>query len=112
MDNPYSADLTAILPRLTQWYLDHHDQLAGGGVTATLRESPPEWPKASISLSMNSGPRLTQLTVWDSGETELDLVDTDTGVHTPQHRVISTPGGLDDLLSQQLTWLRYQPPST
>jgi hypothetical protein len=61
---------------------------------------------------LDSGPRLSQLTVWDSGETELDLADIDSGKHTPQHRVISTPNDLDDSLNRQLAWLEYQPPST
>jgi hypothetical protein len=61
---------------------------------------------------LDSGPRLSQLTVWDSGETELDLADIDSGKHAPQHRVISTPNDLDDSLNRQLAWLGYQPPST
>lgn len=105
-------DLAAILPRLKQWHVDHRDELTAAGLTTRLRESPPEWPKASISLEIDGGRRLSQLIVWDSGEAELDLADLDTGVHVPQHRIIATPNDLDDLLSQQLTWLRYQPPST
>ena len=112
MTSQDTPDLAATLPRLKQWHTDHRDELTAAGLTTTLRESPPEWPKASISLEIDGGRRLSQLIVWDSGETELDLADLDTGVHVPQHRIISTPNDLDDLLSQQLTWLRHQPPST
>jgi hypothetical protein len=63
-------DLTAILRRLKQWHTDHRDELATAGLTTRLREPAPDWPKTSISLALESGPRLSQLTVWDSGETE------------------------------------------
>jgi hypothetical protein len=112
MDSEDVPDLAAILPRFKQWHIAHGDELAAAGLTTRLRESPPEWPKASISLELDAGRRLSQLIVWDSGETELDLADLDTGVHIPQHRIIHTPNDLDDLLSQQLTWHQYRPPPT
>jgi hypothetical protein len=53
-----------------------------------------------------------RLVAWDSGETELDLVDLDKAVHVPQHRIISTPDALDDLINQQLIWRGYPSSST
>jgi hypothetical protein len=44
-----------------------------------LRESPPAWPKTSLRLSLGLRPPTQPLTVWDSGEAELDLADIDSG---------------------------------
>ncbi len=105
MTSDNRPDLAAILPHLRQWHTDQCAPLTAAGITVTVRESPPEWDKASISITLESGPRCAQLIVWDSGETEFGLVDFDTLEHTPQHRIITTPNDLDGLLRQQLAWL-------
>jgi hypothetical protein len=71
----------------------------------------PDRDKDSIALGLDAGPRLNQLIVWDTGETELDLADLDAGTQTPQHRIIATPNDLDELLSQQLARQTTSPSS-
>jgi hypothetical protein len=85
------------------------------GIATTIKYSSPEWPKASIALDFDADPRLAALIIWDTGETELDLIDLHTDTDILQHHNITTTAEVDRLLREILTWLHpdsHSQPST
>ena len=101
------ADPATILRHLDDWYARRHQHLRAAGTGTAIKHSPPEWPKASIALEFDADPRLATLIVWDTGETELDLVDLHNAAHTAQHHDITTTAEVDGLLGGILTWLSH-----
>jgi hypothetical protein len=95
------------LNHLEDWHTRHHQQVTTAGTTVTIEHSPPGRSKASIALSFDADPRLAQLIIWDTGEAELDLIDLNTGTHTPQHHDITTTAEVDHLITEILAWIGF-----
>ncbi|MFD4829226.1 hypothetical protein ACFWPV_05115 [Streptomyces uncialis] len=91
---------------LTTWFAKNDQVLRTRGITAELRHSPEDGRlKNSAWLTVESGNRTTQITVWNSGEAELDFVDLGSGDHRPEHRDLQTEQELHALLGSILDWI-------
>ncbi|MEV6044174.1 HD domain-containing protein [Streptomyces xanthochromogenes] len=92
------------LPRaLTTWFGENEAALRARGITAEMGHSPEDGrPKSSAWLAGSAGNRGIQVTVWDSGEAELDFVDFGTGDHRSEHRDLRTEQELLALLGPTL----------
>ena len=91
-----------VLHHLQDWHAGQHKALIAAGITVTLEHSPPGRDKASLAMGFDADPRLASLIMWDTGETELDLADTRTGRHIPQHYDIHSSAEVDRLLKEIL----------
>lgn len=84
---------------LTTWFAKNGAGLRTRGIIAGLRHSPADGRlKNSAWLTVEAGDRVTQITVWNSGEAEVDLVDHGSGDHRPVHRDFRTEQDLQALL--------------
>lgn len=91
---------------LTTWFAENGAVLRTRGITAELRHSPEDGRfKNSAWLTAEVGNRATQITVWNSGEAELDFVDLGSGDNRPEHRDLHTEQELHDLLGSMLDWI-------
>ncbi|MFF1546560.1 HD domain-containing protein [Streptomyces sp. NPDC058291] len=91
---------------LTAWFAENNAILRTRGITAELRHSPEDGRlKNSAWLTVESGNRVTQITVWNSGEAELDFVDLGSGDNRPEHRDLQTEQELHALLGSILDWI-------
>ncbi|MFH8485160.1 immunity protein TriTu family protein [Streptomyces longisporoflavus] len=91
---------------LTTWFAENEAVLRTRGVTAELRHSPEDGRlKNSAWLTVETGNRVTQITVWNSGEAALDFVDLDSGDNRPEHRDLRTEQELYVLLGSVSDWI-------
>ncbi|MFJ2214282.1 hypothetical protein ACIQVO_09515 [Streptomyces sp. NPDC101062] len=91
---------------LTTWFAKNEAVLRTRGITAELRHSPEDGRlKNSAWLTAEAGNRAIQITVWNSGEAELDFVDLGSGDNRPEHRDLQTEQELHVLLGSGLDWV-------
>ncbi|MGW3288880.1 HD domain-containing protein [Streptomyces sp. NPDC001002] len=91
---------------LTTWSAKNEVPLRARGMTTELRHSPRDGRlKASAWLTVEADHRIVQITVWNTGETELDFADLSTGDHRPEHRDLRTEQELHVLLESVLDWV-------
>jgi len=91
---------------LTAWFTEKEAVLRARGVTAELRHSPEDGrSKSSAWLTVEAETRIIQVTVWSSGEAELDYVDLGGGDNRPEHRDLQTDQELRVLLKSAVDWL-------
>jgi len=91
---------------ITTWFAENDAVFCARGITAELRHSPEDGRlKNSAWLTVEAGNRVIQITVWNSGEAELDYVDLGSGDNRPEHRDLQTDQELHALLSSALDWV-------
>jgi hypothetical protein len=101
--DPRSPNLPATL---TTWAAKNEAVLRARGITTELRHSPRDGRvKNSAWLTVEAGNRIVQITVWSTGETELDFADLNSGDHRPEHRDLQTEQELHVLLGAVLDWV-------
>lgn len=95
-----------LLTALTAWFAKNEAVFRSRGITAELGHSPEDGRlKTSTWLTVEAGSRVMLITVWSSGEAELDHVDLGTGDTRPEHRDLQTDQELHDLLGSALNWV-------
>ncbi|WP_443066307.1 HD domain-containing protein [Streptomyces sp. NBC_01262] len=91
---------------LMTWFAKNEVVLRARGITAELRHSPEDGRlKNGAWLTVEAGNRVFQITVWSSGEAELDFVDLGSGDNRPEHRDLRTEQELHVLLGSGLDWV-------
>ncbi|WP_323180241.1 HD domain-containing protein [Streptomyces sp. NBC_01363] len=91
---------------LTTWFAENDAVFCARGITAELRHSPEDGRlKNSAWLTVEARDRGIQITVWSSGEAELDYVDLGSGDNRPEHRDLQTDQELHALLRSALDWV-------
>lgn len=91
---------------LRTWFASNAAVLRVRGVTAELRHSPEDGRlKNSAWLTVEAGNRAIQITVWNSGEAELDFVDLGSGGSRPEQRDLQTEQELHALLGSIVDWI-------
>ncbi|MFE3738887.1 hypothetical protein [Streptomyces sp. NPDC059134] len=91
---------------LRTWFAKNDEVLRTRGITAELRHSPEDGRlKNSAWLTVGAGNRAIQITVWNSGEAELDFVDLGSGDNRPERRDLQTEQELHTLLGSILDWI-------
>ncbi|MFF1420717.1 hypothetical protein [Streptomyces sp. NPDC058280] len=104
--------MTDLPQALTDWFAEHAADLkAEEGISCDLGRSPDDGRnKASVWLTLESETRLAAVTVWDSGEAELDYADVASGQVHPEHRDLRTHADLADAMAALGDWMR--PPTS
>ncbi|MGW1208083.1 immunity protein TriTu family protein [Streptomyces sp. NPDC002499] len=91
---------------LTTWSATNEAVLCARGITTELRHSPRDGrDKNSAWLTIEADNRIVQITVWSTGETELDFADLNSGDHRPEHRDLQTEQELHVVLGAVLDWV-------
>ncbi|MFI6683237.1 hypothetical protein [Streptomyces sp. NPDC050485] len=76
----------------------------------TLGRSPTDGrSKASSWLALETGANLCSITVWDTGEAELDQAELASAQVHSEHRDLQTHADLNDALAILVVWLRRPP---
>ncbi|MFD6938762.1 hypothetical protein ACFWAP_21740 [Streptomyces goshikiensis] len=83
------------LPQVLTAWLGEHSAYLPEAIDWDLGRSPDDGrSKASAWLALESATRLAAITVWDSGETELDYADVARGRAHSEHRDLRTHADL------------------
>lgn len=100
------TDEPNLVDRLRAWHDESLPDLEDEGVGVEFTEPAASRPKTSASVTLSSTHRIGKLTIWATGETELDLADALSGEVTQEHREISGKHGLLDATETLLAWVR------
>lgn len=90
--------IPAKLPlRLQAWFAEHEERLQSCGITGAIQRSPQDGrTKTSAGMTLEAEDHIGVLTVWSSGEAELEYGDLSTGQVRQRHRDLRT---FEDLLN-------------
>lgn len=94
-----------LLTQLREWY-DSQPNVTSDGISLEFTDPPFARAKRSASATAIGSTRLARLTVWETGEAELDLGDSATGEMDQQHREITGSLGLADAVETMMAWVR------
>lgn len=96
-----------LLEQLRAWFSAEADALRATGLAVEFAHPVQSLPKPSASVTVLGDSRLARLTVWETGEAELDLGDARTGSLEQQHRDITGRVGLVDAVETMIAWVRH-----
>lgn len=92
---------------LATWCTDQAAGLRAAAIDCEPGTSPADGrSKASTWVTLSTNARLATITVWDTGEAELDHADVESGQVRPEHRLLQTEGDLVNALSGLVQWVR------
>jgi hypothetical protein len=95
-----------LIAGLRAWAADRAPTLASEGITLQLDDSRSQASKASMSLSLDGEERISQLTVWVTGEAELERAEIATGLVRNEHCDLASLEDLGQALDDLLRWQR------
>ncbi|MFI6702760.1 hypothetical protein ACIBJC_28100 [Streptomyces sp. NPDC050509] len=99
--------MTDFLHALAAWRNHQEANLRAAAIGCELDTSPADGrSKASAWVTLSAKARFATITVWDTGEAELDHVDVESGQFRPEHRLLQTEEDLVKALSGLLQWVR------
>lgn len=93
-----------ILSVLRSWVAERATDLGTKGIALTLDESRIGADKPSLSLAVDGDESVGQLTVWGSGEAELEFSEIATGLARHEHRELNSVVDLRRALADLLRW--------
>jgi hypothetical protein len=79
--------------------------LLDGGYQVDFAKLPPDREKPSVSITIASARRISQLTLWSTGEAELSMGDSDSGTVSEEHREITSKVGLQNAVETLVGWV-------
>lgn len=94
-----------VLEKLRAWH-DCQQDGGDGGIAIEFTEQLSSRLKRSASATAVGPIRLARLTVWETGEAELDLSDVESGAMEQQHREITSTVGFSDAIETMMAWVR------
>lgn len=100
------SNATDLLDRLRIWHDEFAPSLRVEGYVVEFTEPLRTRAKPSASVLVGSTRRIAKLTVWSTGEAELDLGDAISGKATMEHREVTGDLGLTDATHTLVEWVR------
>uniref|UniRef100_A0AAU2JYG9 Uncharacterized protein n=1 Tax=Streptomyces sp. NBC_00049 TaxID=2903617 RepID=A0AAU2JYG9_9ACTN len=98
--------MTDVRQALAAWLTEHTAELRAQGIVCDLGSSPDDGrSKTSACLTLESKTRLAAITVWDSGEAELDYADVAHEQAHSEHRDLRTSRDLATAMTALVEWL-------
>lgn len=85
--------------------------LAVNGIQVDLLESPEDFQKQSLTVILDSPERLAQITVWETGEVELEFAEVASGETFHENQEIADSPGLQEALDRLTDWTSGSAPS-
>jgi hypothetical protein len=104
------SDNDELLPALRYWVKEDQEKLRKEGWVLKLDDSRADWKKGSLSLAIDGDDRLGLLTVWSTGEAELECAEIATGNVRREHRELASPPDLQGALQDLMKWLNADNP--
>lgn len=105
-EKPLSVELPQ---RLQAWFGEHEERLRSRGITGAVQLSPEDGrTKTSTWMTLEHDDFVAVLTVWSSGEAELEYGDVATGQVREQHRDLRTFQDLLDAIETIHEWVRIK----
>ncbi len=95
-----------LLEKLQRWHDEIGPSLTGAGYVVEFTGPIQDRPKPAASILVSSTARITKLTVWSTGEAELDLADAVSGTVIEEHRQITGEVGLSDAVHTLIAWVQ------
>ncbi|WP_051950663.1 immunity protein TriTu family protein [Actinacidiphila yeochonensis] len=95
-----------LLPALSAWVAGRAVPLAAEGIVVHVDESPSGWAKASMTVALDGPRAVGRLTVWDTGEAELEYGVIATGQVECEHRDLASARDLRQALADLTGRLR------
>jgi hypothetical protein len=83
-----------------QWYRAHEGEIAARGIVSHLTMGTPDRPKRAIWVDLEVADGLARLTVWDSGEAELERADLRNEQPTVEHLRLASAEELEAALTR------------
>ncbi|MFE3737617.1 hypothetical protein [Streptomyces sp. NPDC059134] len=97
---------------LRDWFAVNEESLRACGVIGDLQRSPEDGrSKSSAWLTVETGDHVALLTVWSSGEAELDYGSLDSGRTHQEHRDFRSQEELLDSIQTVLGWVGTRAPT-
>lgn len=78
--------------------------LAANGIQVALLEPPEDAQKQSLTVVLDSPERFAQITVWETGEVELEFAEVASGETFHEHQQIADSPGLQEALDRLTDW--------
>jgi hypothetical protein len=100
-----TSSTDSLIPALEMWASKSSPQLRSAGFSLKVDESRINADKASLSLVIDRKDHLGQLTIWSTGEAELECADVSTGEVRREHHDLSSTHELIVILDQLVEWL-------
>lgn len=84
------------------------DELPSSAVS-TIKHAPEYWIKRSVSWTLEIGDRGAQMTIWEDGDAEIDLVDMATLEAKAEHRKLHSMDDIRRAIETARDWVREEP---
>lgn len=78
--------------------------LASYGIQVDLLESPEDFQKQSLTVILDAPERLAQVTIWETGEAELEFAQVSSGETFHEHKEISDLAALQETIDLLTDW--------
>ncbi|KUJ54383.1 hypothetical protein ADL25_06015 [Streptomyces sp. NRRL F-5122] len=98
-----------LLAALRAWAAECGESLAAEGIALHLDDSRSQWGKPSMALALDRSEILSQLTLWEGGEAELERGVIATGKVSVEHRELASVADLRRALADLVRWQREGP---
>jgi hypothetical protein len=80
----------SLLDALRAWFYQHKEELDALGLDAALESAPLGREKSALWLTLDSGQYMGRITVWNSGEVEIECAEVATGEILQEHRELKS----------------------
>jgi hypothetical protein len=94
-----------VLDDLQAWFTSCGAALVDGGYQVDFTKSPPDREKPYVSITIASARRISQLTLWSTGEAQLSMGDADSGTVSEERREIISKIGLQNATETLVGWV-------
>jgi hypothetical protein len=80
-------------------------EMAPKGIRVDLLKSPEDFQKQSLTVILDSHERLAQITVWETGEAELEFAQVSSAEILQEHQEIAGSADLQESLNRLSAWV-------
>ena len=95
-----------MIAQLIAWCVANAGPLQAAGIELTWTEGPPDRPKRSAWVDMSGSAHLVRVTLWDTGECDVQSIELDSGEVRTSHPVIQSEGEVGPVLDDAARAMR------
>lgn len=85
---------------LTDWFDRHRSELEASGITVGVEHAPADRPKAAAWIDLTTATDIVRLTVWETGECEIQVAEIESGDVRTEHRDLRSDSELVEALDE------------
>jgi hypothetical protein len=87
------------------WFLNNQEQVSLLGIEPSLDRSREAWEKGSISLALIGDERMATMSLWNSGEIQLDMAVVEPERVDSFYREARSPDDVAEELAKVIRWM-------